>query len=105
MLQRVRDLKVQFGNDTLVDRRPDAIAAEVYQIANEIKNITDPATGTQFNGKAVFGAAGFTFQVGANDGETDHDQRRDDFASGIAGRRPVARSRRISDAGRGRRRR
>jgi flagellin len=70
MLQRIRDLKVQFGNDTLsVDDR-DAIAAEVYQIANEIKNITDPSTGTQFNGKPVFGSAGFTFQAGANDGET-----------------------------------
>jgi len=69
MLQRVRDLKVQYSNDTLSDDDKDAIAAEVFQIASEIKNITDPTTGTQFNGKPVFGAAGFTFQVGANDGE------------------------------------
>jgi flagellin len=70
MLQRVRDLKVQYGNDTLSTDDRAAIAAEVYQIASEIKNITDPSTGTQFNGKAVFGSAGFTFQAGANDGET-----------------------------------
>jgi flagellin len=70
MLQRVRDLKVQYGNDTLSTDDRAAIAAEVSQIASEIKNITDAATGTQFNGKAVFGTAGFTFQVGANDGET-----------------------------------
>jgi flagellin len=70
MLQRIRDLRVQYGNDTLSTDDRDAIGAEVFQIANEIKNITDPSTGTQFNGKAVFGAAGFTFQAGANDGET-----------------------------------
>jgi flagellin len=70
MLQRVRDLKVQYGNDTLSTDDRAAIAAEVFQIAGEIKNITDPATGTQFNGKPVFGTTGFTFQVGANDGET-----------------------------------
>src|SRR5919108_219991 len=70
MLQRIRDLKVQFGNDTLSTDDRDAIGAEVYQIAAEIKNITDPATGTQFNGKAVFGSAGFTFQVGAKKNET-----------------------------------
>jgi flagellin len=70
MLQRVRDLKVQYGNDTLSTDDRAAIAAEVYQIASEIKNITDATTGTQFNGKAVFGTTGFTFQVGANDSET-----------------------------------
>jgi flagellin len=70
MLQRVRDLKVQYGNDTLSTDDRAAVAAEVVQIASEIKNITDAATGTQFNGKPLFGTAGFTFQVGANDGET-----------------------------------
>ena len=33
MLQRVRDLKVQFNNGTLIDDDKDAIAAEVAQIA------------------------------------------------------------------------
>jgi flagellin len=67
MLQRVRDLKVQFNNGTLSTDDQDAIASEVFQIASEVKSIT---TDTKFNGTAVFGAAGFTFQVGANDGET-----------------------------------
>jgi flagellin len=67
MLQRVRDLKVQFNNGTLSTDDQDAIASEVFQIASEVKSIT---TDTKFNGTAVFGSAGFTFQVGANDGET-----------------------------------
>jgi flagellin len=67
MLQRVRDLKVQFGNGTLSTDDKDAIASEVFQIAAEIKTIAEQ---TKFNGTAVFGATGFTFQVGANDGET-----------------------------------
>src|SRR6478609_7778600 len=70
MLQRVRDLKVQYNNGTLSSDDQDAIAAEVSQIGGEIKNIVDPTNGTQFNGKALFGSTGFTFQVGANDGET-----------------------------------
>jgi flagellin len=67
MLQRVRDLKVQFNNGTNSSDDKDAIAAEVSQIANEINDIV---TDTNFNGPAVFGATGFTFQVGANDSET-----------------------------------
>src|SRR5215210_6271010 len=68
MLQRVRDLKVQFNNGTLSSDDQDAIAAEVYQISQEIGNI---ASQTKFNGKAVFGAGtSFSFQVGANDSET-----------------------------------
>jgi flagellin len=67
MLQRVRDLKVQFANDTLSTEDRDAIASEVFEIAKEVKSITDE---TKFNGKALFTSTGFTFQVGANDGET-----------------------------------
>jgi flagellin len=67
MLQRVRDLKVQFGNGTLSTDDKDAIAAEVFQIAAEVKNIAEQ---TKFNGTAVFTSTGFTFQVGANDSET-----------------------------------
>jgi flagellin len=67
MLQRVRDLKVQFQNGTLSTDDKDAIAAEVSQIASEVKDITED---TKFNGTAVFGPGTFTFQVGANDGET-----------------------------------
>src|SRR6478736_2530223 len=60
MLQRVRDLKTQFDNGTLSSSDQDAIASEVGRIS----------TDTKFNGTAVFGSTGFTFQVGANDGET-----------------------------------
>jgi len=67
MLQRVRDLKVQFANGTNSSDDKDAIAAEVYQIGQEIGDIVSD---TKFNGTAVFGATGFTFQVGANDSET-----------------------------------
>src|SRR3954447_532449 len=66
MLQRVRDLKVQFQNDTLSADDKDAIAAEVGEISKEVSNIT---TGTKFNGTSVFDNS-FTFQVGANDNET-----------------------------------
>src|SRR3954464_185251 len=67
MLQRIRDLKVQFNNDTLDQSDKDAISAEVFQISTEIGSI---ASSTEFNGKPLFGATGFSFQVGANDGET-----------------------------------
>src|SRR3954469_11840441 len=67
MLQRVRDLKVQFENGTNSSDDQDAIAAEVFQIGQEIGNIT---TQTKFNGSAVFTGTSFSFQVGANDSET-----------------------------------
>jgi flagellin len=66
MLERVRDLKVQFNNDTLDQDDKDAIASEVLEISKEVSNIV---TGTKFNGTSVFDNA-FTFQVGANQGET-----------------------------------
>src|SRR3954463_8716945 len=46
MLQRVRDLKVQYQNGTNSSDDQDAIASEVTQIAQEIGNIT---TQTKFN--------------------------------------------------------
>jgi flagellin len=68
MLDRIRDLKTQFDNGTLSSDDQDAIAAEVSQISQEISNTTGQA---KFNGKSLFGSsASFTFQVGANDGET-----------------------------------
>jgi flagellin len=68
MLQRVRDLKVQFANGTLDSDDQNAIASEVGEIAKEVKSIL---TDTKFNGKTVFGSAdSFTFQVGANDNES-----------------------------------
>src|SRR6185436_3454079 len=67
MLQRVRDLAVQYKNGTLSTDDQTAVGAEVIQLATEIKSIT---TDTKFNGQPLFGATGFTFQVGANDTET-----------------------------------
>src|SRR5687767_9591605 len=48
MLERVRDLKVQFNNGTLDTKDQDAIGAEVVEIAKEISSII---TDTKFNGK------------------------------------------------------
>src|SRR3954467_8259 len=66
MLQRVRDLKVQFENGTndLTDHQSNP--AEVQQIGKEVSSIL---TDTKFNGTAVF-SNGVTFQVGANESET-----------------------------------
>src|SRR3954453_14294092 len=61
MLQRVRDLSVQYANGTLSTDDKTAIGAEVIQPPPEIKSI---AADTEFNGKPLFGATGgFTFQV------------------------------------------
>jgi flagellin len=67
MLQRVRDLKVQINNATLDDNDKNSIGAEVAEIAKEIGSIISD---TQFNGQTVFGTNTFSFQVGANQGET-----------------------------------
>ena len=68
MLQRVRDLAVQYTNGTLSDSDKAAITAEVSQICAEISDI---ATQTSFNGISLMsGGATITFQVGANDGQT-----------------------------------
>ena len=72
MLQRVRDLKVQYSNGTLDTDDKAAIVAEVKQLASEI---TEISTKTEFNGiKLLNGSGGsggtISFQVGANGGET-----------------------------------
>src|SRR5262245_57083667 len=68
MLQRVRDLKVQFDNGTLSSDDKDAIATEMGQLATEIKDISSQ---TKFNGISLLaGGSGITFQVGAASGET-----------------------------------
>jgi flagellin len=72
MLQRVRDLKVQYQNGTLDTDDKAAIVAEVKQLASEI---TDIGGKTEFNGITLLdgngGSSGtITFQVGANEGET-----------------------------------
>ncbi len=68
MLQRVRELAVQYQNGTLAAGDKLAIASEVSQLQSEIARI---GTTAQFNGIALFsGTTTISFQVGANDGET-----------------------------------
>ncbi|MDO8211385.1 flagellin [Conexibacter sp. CPCC 206217] len=69
MLQRVRELSVQYNNGTLATTDRGAIVSEVTQLTQEIERI---GTTAQFNGiKLLDGTvATVTFQVGANDGET-----------------------------------
>ncbi len=72
MLQRVRDLKVQYANGTLDTDDKTAVVSEVKQLASEIKEIS---TKTEFNGINLLdgtgGSAGtISFQVGANGNET-----------------------------------
>jgi flagellin len=68
MLQRVRELRVQYGNDTLNATDKTAIRAEVAQLATEIGTIK---TNTKFNGTSLLNATGtVALQVGANDSES-----------------------------------
>ena len=68
MLQRVRDLAVQFNNGTLSASDQAAITAEVAQLCAEVSRI---GADTQFNGISLLtGTTAITFQVGSNDGET-----------------------------------
>jgi flagellin len=68
MLQRVRDLAVQYNNGTLSTTDHAAITAEIAQLSAEASRIVGTV---QFNGISVLaGTATITFQVGANSGET-----------------------------------
>jgi flagellin len=68
MLQRVRELAVQYKNGSLSNTDRNAIQAEVSQLASEIERI---GTQSQFNGINLLNASStVTFQVGANDSDT-----------------------------------
>jgi flagellin len=68
MLQRVRELAVQFNNGTLSDTDKAAITAEVAQLCAEIDRIGQD---TKFNNIALLtGTSAITFQVGGEDGQT-----------------------------------
>jgi len=68
MLQRVRELAVQYHNGSLSTTDQGAVQSEVNQLASEIDRI---GTSSQFNGIDLLkSAAAVTFQVGANDGQT-----------------------------------
>jgi flagellin len=68
MLQRVRELAVQFQNGTLSTADKAAITAEAAQLQSEIERIGNSA---DFNGIKLLDGTGGTisFQVGANDGD------------------------------------
>jgi flagellin len=67
ILQRVRELSVQYANGTLSTTDQAKITAEVAQLTAELVRIRDSAS---FNGIALFGTSGggttVTVQVGAN---------------------------------------
>jgi flagellin len=68
MLQRVRDLRVQYDSGTLSTDDKAAIESEVKALGTEISDIT---TKTEFNDiNLLSSASALTFQVGANSGET-----------------------------------
>jgi flagellin len=67
MLQRIRELAVQYKNGSIGDADRAAIGSEVAQLSAEIDRIGAQA---EFNGiKLLNSVATITFQVGANDGD------------------------------------
>lgn len=67
MLQRIRELAVQYANGTTSTTDKEAIVSEVTQLNSEIERVGET---TQFNGVNLLNeAATISFQVGANDGE------------------------------------
>ena len=68
ILQRIRELAVQYRNGSLSTAGKGAIQSEVDQLSAEITRIGNAAV---FNGVSLLSAAtSVTFQVGANDNET-----------------------------------
>src|SRR3954469_7608642 len=67
ILQRVRDLKVQYDSGVMSTDDKKAIAAEVQQLGKEVSDIADK---TEFNGLKLLNGQSFTFTVGANSAAT-----------------------------------
>jgi flagellin len=68
ILQRVRELAVEYRNGSLSAAGKGAIQSEVDQLSQEITRIGNAAV---FNGVSLLsGTSSVTFQVGANDNET-----------------------------------
>ena len=68
ILQRVRELAVQYKNGSTSTAGKGAIQSEVDALSAEVTRIQGSA---KFNGVDLLGSAtGVTFQVGANDGES-----------------------------------
>jgi flagellin len=69
MLQRVRELAVQYENGTNSAADKEAIEGEVTQLNSEIKRVGET---TSFNGIALLSSKGeISFQVGANEGKEE----------------------------------
>ncbi len=69
ILQRMRELTVQAGNDTNVTADRDAIKTEIDELEKEITRIAET---TEFNTQKLLDGSktgGFTFQIGANAGQ------------------------------------
>jgi len=68
MLQRIRELAVEYGNGTYSTQDLASIQSEVDQLTSEIARVGNTA---QFNGIDLFtSVTQITFQIGANDGDT-----------------------------------
>ena len=70
MLQRMRELTVQAGNDTNQAKDREAIKAEIHQLYDEIDSISGK---TEFNKQKLLSGGfkdGKKLQVGANEGQT-----------------------------------
>ena len=72
ILERMRDLAVQGGNGTLTSTDRGSINKELKALHEELSRISKT---TEFNTKQVFSQTGttvvtFTFQIGANSGQT-----------------------------------
>jgi flagellin len=68
MIQRVRELAVQYKNGSLSTADRTAIQSEVNQLASEIERI---GNSVEFNGVQLLNSTStVTFQIGAEDGET-----------------------------------
>src|ERR1051325_10535275 len=79
MLQRVRDLAVQYNNGTLSGSDKAAITNEVAQLCDEIARISSQ---TKFNGISLLtGGAALNFKVGADDAESITVSARDLFGA------------------------
>ena len=68
MLQRIRELAVQYANGTTSEADKEAIESETEQLKEEIKRVGETTT---FNGVELLeGGEAIAFQVGANEEET-----------------------------------
>ena len=82
MLERIRDLAVQYNNGTLSATDKAAITGEVAQLCAEISRI---GSQTKFNGISLLtGGGAITFQVGADDSQTLTVNARNLFGAGVS---------------------